>query len=317
MNRGRRTSCELGRSSPDGCGSFQSEKFTVRSSLFAVNTRRREPQIHCELRTANWKLQAGYWGLAGAVYPLLLLSWALMSTGAATNRALEIMREVERRQLTDSQSNIGAIEVVDGKGKVLNKSWQFWREGNRGQSKVLIRFVTPPEVRGVGFLTLNHPGAPAEQWLYTPAIQRDRRVAPQEKSQRFMGTDLTHEDIEERSIEDYDYDLVGEEAFAGQPAYKIKAVYKHPGNTQYSQLYLWIRKDIVATAYIEFYIAAKLRKAMRWDDWKQIQGIWTPHLMEVKDLARGSLTRIRSSDVKYSVRFEPDWFSLRNLRRVP
>ena len=111
--------------------------------------------------------------------------------GAQSNRALEIMREVERKLLTDSQSYDGAIEVADNKGKVLSKSWRFWREGNRGQSKILVRFLTPPEVRGVGLLTIDHPGSVADQWLYTPAIQRDRRVAPQEKSQRFMGTDFT------------------------------------------------------------------------------------------------------------------------------
>jgi len=251
---------------------------------------------------------------------LCLLTALIAVPGASTppaDKALEIMKEVERRILTDSQSYEGAIEVTDAKGKVLNKNWHFWREGNQGNSKILVRFDTPPEVRGVGLLTLNHPGRPAEQWLYTPAIQRDRRVAPQEKSQRFMGTDLTNEDMEERAIDDYGYSLVGEEAYAGQPAYKIRAVYKNRENTQYSQLYLWVRKDIVATTYIEFYIDGKLRKTMRWDDWKQIQNVWTPHFIEMKDLSRGSITRIRSSNVRYNVKFEPDWLSLRNLRRVP
>lgn len=244
--------------------------------------------------------------------------WILTaSVSPAADRALEIMKEVERRILTDSQSYEGAIEVSDAKGKVLNKSWHFWREGSRGSSKILVRFDTPPEVRGVGLLTLNYPGKPAEQWLYTPAIQRDRRVAPQEKSQRFMGTDLTNEDMEERALDDYDYNLVGEETYAGQPAYKIQAIYKKRQDTQYSRLYLWVRKDIMATTYIEFYIDGKLRKTMRWDDWKQIQNIWTPHFTEMKDLSRGSTTRIRSSNVKYNMKFEPDWFSLRNLRRVP
>ena len=247
---------------------------------------------------------------------ILLLGCQATVAGAPVDKALEIMREVERRALSDSQSYEGAIEVIDAKGKVLNKSWHFWREGNRGRSKILVRFNTPPEVKGVGMLTLNRPGAAAEQWLYTPAIQRDRRVAPQEKSQRFMGTDLTNEDMEERAIEDYDYELMGEEVYGGQPAYKIRAVYKDHGNSQYSQLYLWVRKDIVATTYIEFYVDGKQRKTLRWDDWKQVQGIWTPHFSEMKDLSRGSTTRIRSSNVKYNPKVESDWFSLRNLRRT-
>jgi hypothetical protein len=246
----------------------------------------------------------------------VIIGWLVTAPVVGAEKALDIMREVERRVLTDSQSYQGAIEVVEAKGKVLNKSWHFWREGNRGNSKILVRFDSPPEVRGVGLLTLNKPNVPAEQWLYTPAIQRDRRVAPQEKSQRFMGTDLTNEDMEERSIEDYDYTLSSEEDIAGQAAYKIRAVYKDRANTQYSQLFLWVRKDIMATTFIEFYIEGKLRKTMRWDDWKQIQGIWTPQFTEMKDLARGSVTRIRSSNVQYNIKLVPDWFSLRNLRKT-
>jgi hypothetical protein len=241
----------------------------------------------------------------------------MLVPAAAADKALEIMQEVERRALADSQSYEGAIEVIDARGKVLNKNWHFWREGNRGTSKVLVRFGSPPEIRGVGLLTLNHVGRSAEQWLYTPAIRRDRRIAPQEKSQRFMGTDFSNEDMEERAIEDYDYTLIGEESFAGHPAYKIKAVCRDRDNTQYSHLYLWVRKDIVATTYIEFYIGDKLCKTLRWDDWQRIQNIWTPCFMEMKDLARGSTTRIRSQNIKYNITFEPEWFSLRNLRRAP
>jgi hypothetical protein len=244
----------------------------------------------------------------------LALSWSFVQVHAA-NRGLEIMREVDRRQWSESRSNDGAIEVIDSKGKVLHKEWQFWAEGHRGESKVLIRFTAPAEVRGVGFLTLNHSTGPAEQWLYTPSIKRDRRIAPQEKSARFMGTDFTNEDMEERNIENYDYDLMAEAAFEGHAAYKIKAVYKNRGDTQYSHHILWVRKDIMATTFMELYIGGKLSKNLRWDNWQEIQRIWTPHFVEMKDLTRGSATRIRISNVKYNIPFADDWFSLRNLRR--
>jgi outer membrane lipoprotein-sorting protein len=244
----------------------------------------------------------------------LALSWNLVPVHAA-NRALEIMREVDRRQRSESRSNDGAIEVIDSGDKVLHKNWQFWAQGHSGESKSLIRFTAPAEVRGVGFLTLNHKTGSAEQWLYTPAIQRDRRIAPQEKSSRFMGTDFTNEDMEERSIENYDYDLLAEENFEDQPAYKIKAVYKDREDTSYSHRILWVRKDIMATTFTELYKGSKLVKTLRWSDWQEIQGTWTPHFIEMKDLMRGSATRIRVSNVQYNFTFPDDWFSLRNLRR--
>jgi len=255
-----------------------------------------------------------------AVLITLAVNFALFSPGAvvrvrAADRALEIMREVDRRQHTESRSHDGAIEVTDAKGKVLHKSWQLWGQGHPGESKVLIRFTGPPEVRGVGLLTVNQPGRAAEQWLYTPSIQRDRRITAQEKSARFMGTDFSNEDMEERSVEDYDYKLVGDDTFETRPAYKIRAIYKDRDNTQYSHLLLWVRKDIMVTTFTEFYIQSEMRKTILWGDWQPVQGISTAHLVEVKDLARGSTTRVRVTKVKYNIPFPSDWFTLRNLRR--
>lgn len=247
----------------------------------------------------------------------LCFACGVAARAAPSERAVEIMRDVEKRGLADSQSYDGTIDVVEPNGKVLKRSWQLWREGNDGASKLLLRFDTPPEMRGVGVLILNAPNALPEQWLYTPSIERERHLAVQDRSRRFMGTDLSHEDIEERAVEDYDYDLVGEESFAGQPVYKIKAVCKNRNSTQYSQLILYVRKDIRATTFTELYVGGKLRKTLLRDDWQQIQGIWTPLLLEMKDLARGSTTRIRASNVKYNVKFDPEWFTIRNLRKIP
>jgi hypothetical protein len=257
--------------------------------------------------------------VAGPRHPvaLLLLFMACESMGAASpDRAAEIMLEVEKRALTDSQSYEGAIEVISPKGRVLRRTWHLWREGSRGQSKMLIRFDAPADVRGVSLLSLQVPNAPAAQWLYTPSNRRVRRLAPQEKSQRFMGTDLSHEDIEAHPVEEYDYKIVGEQDFAGQPVYKIRAVCKDPNNTQYSWMILYVRKDILATTFVEFYVAGRLRRTMLRDEWQQIQETWTPLLVEVKDLGRGSMTRIRASNVQYHIHFEAGWFTLDNPRKM-
>jgi hypothetical protein len=79
---------------------------------------------------------------------------------------------------------------------------------------------------------------------------------------------------------------------------------------------LYVRKDIFATTFIEFYAAGKLRKTLSRGEWRQVQGTWTPLLVEVKDLVRGSMTRIRASNVQYHVKFATDWFSFANLREI-
>ena len=70
------------------------------------------------------------------------------------------------------------------------------RIGVPGEGKSVIRFTAPGEVKGVALLVINHPDRASDQWMWTPAIERDRRIALQDRSTRFFGTDFTFEDLE-------------------------------------------------------------------------------------------------------------------------
>ena len=52
------------------------------------------------------------------------------------------------------------------------------------------------EVNGVALLIHNHTDRASDQWMWTPALQRDRRIALQDRSTRFFGTDFSFEDLE-------------------------------------------------------------------------------------------------------------------------
>ena len=101
--------------------------------------------------------------------------------------------------------------MIDAKGKTSEKGWTYERLGSHGNSKVVIRFTAPAEVKGVALLVLNYPDRASDQWMWTPAINRERRVAAQDRRARFFGTDFSFEDLEERDIEQYDYVLQGED----------------------------------------------------------------------------------------------------------
>ena len=58
--------------------------------------------------------------------------------------------------------------------------------------------------------------------MWTPAIQRERRIALQDRSTRFFGTDFTFEDLEERDVDRSTYRLLGEEQMMGATCWKIE-----------------------------------------------------------------------------------------------
>ena len=98
---------------------------------------------------------------------------------------------------------------------------------------------------------MNYPDRASDQWMWTPAINRERRVATQDRRARFFGTDFSFEDLEERDIEQYDYALQGEDTIDGEPCWKIAATPKAGKRSQYSASIYWIRKSTYTVAQIE------------------------------------------------------------------
>src|SRR5439155_12644731 len=99
----------------------------------------------------------------------------LSAFAAIAQDARAIIEESQQRGRVNSQRYEGSIEVIASNGKVSKKSWQTRRLGSYGDSKMVLRFTAPAEVKGVALLVINHPDRSSDQWMWTPAVGRDRR----------------------------------------------------------------------------------------------------------------------------------------------
>ena len=246
----------------------------------------------------------------------LLQVLVLLSAGPATAQdARQIVEEAQRRTDTKSQRYQGLLQVFDAKGKVTDKRWTFERLGSHGDSRAVLRFTAPPEVKGVALLVVNHPDRASDQWMWTPAIERDRRIALQDRSTRFFGTDFSFEDLEERDVNQYDYVLLGDEPADGAACWKIESTPKETKSSQYIRSIVWIRKDNYALARIENYVKTEVVRRLTYSDIQQVQGIWTGRTMEMADLRRGSRTRLSLDKLEYNIPLNPEDFTLQAIRR--
>jgi hypothetical protein len=234
---------------------------------------------------------------------------------AAADDARQIVEEAQRRTDARSQRYEGLLQVFDAKGKVSDKRWTFERLGAHGQSKSILRFTAPPEVKGVALLVVNHPERASDQWMWTPAIERDRRIALQDRSTRFFGTDFSFEDLEERDVNQYDYAVRGEEAVDGAPCWRIESTPKPGKSSQYTRSMVWVRKDNYAFARIENFVKDQAVRRLNYSEIQNIQGIWTARQLEMTDLRRGSRTRLSLDKLQYNVAMRDEDFTLQALRR--
>lgn len=246
-------------------------------------------------------------------FVLFVPSW--LSSVQAADDARQIVEEAQRRTNSTSQRYEGILQVFDAKGKISDKRWILERLGAHGDSKMVLRFTQPAEVKGVALLVVNHPDRASDQWMYTPAIERERRIALQDRSTRFFGTDFSFEDMEERDVNQYDYSLIGDDMLDGVATWKIQSIAKQTKSSQYSRGILWVRKDTYAFVRIENYVKDKVARRLVYSDFQNVQGIWTAKQLEMLDVARGSRTRLTLDKLQYNVPMQDEGFTIQALRR--
>jgi hypothetical protein len=221
----------------------------------------------------------------------------------------QIIAEVQKRQFSSSQRYEGTLEVIGGGNKVATKRWTYIRLGSFGDSKARLQFSEPADVKGVGMLIVNHPDKASDQWMWRPNIGRDQRIAMQDRSTRFFGTDFSFEDLEERDVDQYDFKLLADEGVQ----WKIES--RPRKKSQYSYSYFWIKKDNYTFQKIEAYDAKGLVRTIDYRDYVQMKNIWTAKTTEVLDVRRNSRTILKYEKLEYNLPLKEDEFTLQALRR--
>jgi len=227
----------------------------------------------------------------------------------------QIVQEAQRRAYAKSQRYEGNLKVIGASERVTEKRWQYDRIGSFGDSKTVLRFIDPPEVKGVALLVINYKNRASDQWMWTPALQRERRIALQDRSTRFFGTDFSFEDLEEREAEHFDFRLLGEEKLDGHDCWKLESRPRPTRTSQYTRSHLWIRKDVHAYVRVDAFQKDTLFRRILYRDLQELEGIWTARQIEVFDAKRNSRTVLKLDKVDYNIAVKEEDFTLQALRR--
>jgi hypothetical protein len=246
------------------------------------------------------------------VVPILTLS-----IGALAQDPRTIVDEAQKRTSTASQRYEGTLRVIDARNRITEKRWTYNRIGSHGNSKAMLRFTAPAEVKGVALLLVNHPDRSSDQWMWTPAVGRERRIALQDRSQRFFGTDFTFEDLEERDTDQFDYRMLGEETLDGALCWKIESRPRQKKVSQYTHSHVWIRKDNYVVVQIENFRKTELVRRARYTNIQRVQNVWTAHNIEMFDVDKNSRTILAIEKLQYNLPMKDDDFTIQAMRREP
>lgn len=221
------------------------------------------------------------------------------------------MKSVYQQNTSRDMTLKASLDVYDKQGQMLRKRFVLLRIGSLGDSKTLVRFTDPKEIRGVVLLSVNQRGANDQQWMYIPATDRVRSVAPQERSERFVGSDFTYEDIAEDPLENFTYRLLSDnELIDGRKTFKIEATPVSPDRSQYKFIYYWVLQDVPCIVNAEMYDQdGREVRTLHATQLKKESGISGFRRIEVTSVADGTHTVLTVDEAHFNTGLSTDLFT--------
>ncbi len=233
------------------------------------------------------------------------LLWSI--SAIAGDKATEYLKKVDE-MFSPGKDMTAVIKTVliSSDGSTEERKMKSYRKGE----KKIFFFLSPAGVKGVAFLSL----ADDQMYLYMPAFKKVRRIASSSKSDNFMGTDMSYDDLAETSYsKKYSPKILSE-----TDSEVVMELTAKPGaDTSYGKMIITVdKKTWLRTAAKMYNKSGKLIKEMKASDIKTINGYPTPMVIEVKDVDSGHRTKMIIEDVKYDTGLKDSLFSKRKITRI-
>ena len=227
---------------------------------------------------------------------LLLVGAPFAETG------YDIMKKADEVPEPKTSASTATLTIHSKKGsdrirEVIMKSKDYG-----DVEKSVIVFTTPKDVAGTGYLTFDYEeDKDSDNWLYMPAMKKTRRIASSgsESEGSFMGTDFTYQDMGDRSLNKYTYNLLGEESVDGVACYKVECISK--AHTEKDPRYIsYIGKADYILRKCEFYDRQdQLHRVLTCTDFTTIKGFTTAQKMKMENVQSGTWSLIESKKIQY------------------
>ncbi|MDZ4261033.1 MAG: outer membrane lipoprotein-sorting protein [Pseudomonadota bacterium] len=254
-----------------------------------------------------------------AVMVLALLFSASLLAETNAEKGLAIAKESELRG--DGFGDFTAAMEMILKNRQGDTSTRYIRilglEVPGDGDKSLSIFDEPADVRGTAMLTYSHKSGPDDQWLYLPALKRVKRIASDNKSGPYMGSEFAYEDIASQELEKYTYQYLRDEVFDGVDCFVVERI-PVDENSGYKRQVVWLDKAEYRPLKTDFYDRKDvlLKTLINTGYKKYLQHHWRPDEMFMENVQNGKTTRILWKNYRFNTGLVEKDFQVNDLRRA-
>lgn len=242
---------------------------------------------------------------------LVLLLCALCRVGFALT-ADEILDEMEARRTSFiTQRVFGKITLVDASGKEeVREMIMYSKDEGDDKTSIIFRFLSPAEVKNVTLLSIK---SGEKIYLYMPAYKKVRLIAGSSKSEKFMGTDFSYDDLGgSYGREDYEATLTGEDE---KDYYLDLRPLKE--DSKYGKLSMVVDKEKFYFKKIDFFdTVGTLWKTLEVHEVREKEDGSVQILkLSLSDVKESHKTIMEMETIEENVELPQDFFSVRTIQR--
>jgi len=244
----------------------------------------------------------------------------ILPVDSSANEARTCMQRIQEESRAPSEIIEVTMILIDHTSKSRTRKVTFYQKSRTPNTMSrLIRFHTPAELAGATILALENLDRSDDWWIFAPSYHMTRRIPSRNRSDTFLGTDLSYEDITDLRLDHYTFRFTGVDTIRGKKCRLLEAIPVDSltiDSSRYARIVYWV--DMVQPLY---------HKAVLYDHDNRITkevhnslaitegGQWRWDRTEVIDIRKNHRTIIEVINRSIGVDLPDRIFTERGMRR--
>ena len=258
---------------------------------------------------------------------IVALATSLVGSGGSAQRAELDAREIMERNFFVSKVSSLTLDstmvLIDARGQKRERRniTLIKLQPNGFDSKVVVKFSTPADIKGTGVLQVEHIDGDDDLWIYLPALKKIRRLVANNKKDSFAGSDFSYGEITLPKVDRYRHTLLRSEKVDTFDCHVIESAPADEtvkSNSGYSKKITWVRADNFLETKVEYYdLAGRLLKTQRTGRHQLVEpdkARWFALYREMTNHQNGHRTTIDTAKAD-AIAIPDDMFTTRFLER--
>ncbi len=225
--------------------------------------------------------------------------------------AYQLAKDISSRVAPDDSKATLSMTLIDKKGNQRVSKIRSYTKDN--SSKQIMWFLSPPSDRGISVYKIEKKGEKDEMKMWLPAFKRVRKISSSKKSESFMNSDLTFEDLYNRELDEYTYELK-----ENNSEYSVLISYPKPDlKSSYSKHISWVYKKTNLVTREESYSKAGALLKTKEFEYTSIDGFDVIDKITVVDVKSKHQTILGFENIQLNTGLKDNQFHESFLKRIP